>query len=142
MSDSLNEKLVALGTSPMTSSLRIVELLKRPQLNFENLIPILPDLAERVEKVEQARRFEIVQAAEILIKYEGYIKRESELAEKQTRLEYVRFPKGFSFANIDSISIEARQKLDKIHPTTIGQASRIPGVSPADINVLLLLIGR
>jgi tRNA uridine 5-carboxymethylaminomethyl modification enzyme len=142
MSDSLNEKLVALGTSPMTSSLRIIELLRRPQLNFENLIPILPDLAARVEKVEAARRFEIVQAAEILIKYEGYIKRESELAEKQTRLEYVRFPKGFSFANIDSISIEARQKLEKIHPTTIGQASRIPGVSPADINVLLLLIGR
>jgi tRNA uridine 5-carboxymethylaminomethyl modification enzyme len=126
----------------MTSSLRIIELLRRPQLNFENLIPILPDLAARVEKVEAARRFEIVQAAEILIKYEGYIKRESELAEKQTRLEYVRFPKGFSFANIDSISIEARQKLEKIHPTTIGQASRIPGVSPADINVLLLLIGR
>jgi tRNA uridine 5-carboxymethylaminomethyl modification enzyme len=142
MSDSLNEKLVALGTSPMTSSLRIIELLRRPQLNFENLIPILPDLAARVEKVEAARRFEIVQAAEILIKYEGYIKRESELAEKQTRLEYVRFPKGFSFANIDSISIEARQKLEKIHPATIGQASRIPGVSPADINVLLLLIGR
>lgn len=142
VSPQLNVRLEALGTAPMTSSLRIVELLRRPQLNFANLAPLLPDLAARIGQVEEARRYEIVQAAEILIKYDGYIRRERELAEKQARLEYVRFPSGFSFSSIEAISTEARQKLDRIRPVTIGQASRIPGVSPADINVILLMLGR
>ena len=95
-----------------------------------------------LEQVEQDRREEILQAAEILIKYGGYIERERELADKQTRLEYVRIPDGFDYGKVTAISTESRQKLSRIRPATIGQASRIPGVSPADVNVLLILLGR
>ena len=103
-------------------------------------------LVDRIGKVDAphdgARRKEIVQAAEILIKYSGYISREAEMADKQKRLEDVRIPAGIDFGKMEAISTEARQKLTKIRPRTVGQASRIPGVSPADISVLLLLIGR
>ena len=142
MNHELNGRLVELGTSPLTASLRAIELLRRPQLNFRKLAEIVPGVARRLEQVEQDRREEIVQAAEILIKYGGYIERERELADKQTRLEYVRIPDGFDYGKVTAISTESRQKLSRIRPATIGQASRIPGVSPADVNVLLILLGR
>ncbi|MDE6835645.1 MAG: tRNA uridine-5-carboxymethylaminomethyl(34) synthesis enzyme MnmG, partial [Muribaculaceae bacterium] len=138
----INESLEEMGTTPLSASMRLIELVKRPQLSLENLALLLPKLAKKIEAIEEGRRKEIVEAAEILIKYEGYISRERELAEKQMRLEYVRIPAGYDFDTIQALSTEARQKLTRIRPATIGQASRIPGVSPADINVLLLLLGR
>lgn len=137
-----NEALVSLGTSPLSASVKVADLIRRPQLNFANLGGILPMLKARVGKIEEARRAEIVEAAEILIKYEGYIKRERELADKAKRLENVKIPGSFDFAAVKAISTEGRQKLTAIRPKTIGQASRIPGVSPADINILLLMLGR
>lgn len=150
----INELLASLGTAALTASVRLIELIKRPQLNIALLAQYLPALAERIdiivkdncesdEEIEiEQMRYEVVQAAEILIKYEGYIKRERELADKQSRLEYVPIPAGFDYESIQALSIESRQKLSRIRPANIGQASRIPGVSPADINVLLLMIRR
>ena len=140
--EKINRRFEELGTAPLTASLRLIELLKRPQLNFEILKELIPRLSSRIDDVEEGRRKEIVEAAEILIKYEGYISRERDLAEKQMRLEYVKIPENFDYAEINALSTEARQKLDRIRPATIGQASRIPGVSPSDINVLLLLLNR
>ncbi len=142
MGEEINDFLTAKGTSPLTASCRLVDLLRRPQLDFATLIPAIRPLAKRVGEIEEARREEIITAAEILIKYDGYIKRERDLADKQTRLEHLHIPDQFDYLSVTTISTEARQKLDRIRPSTIGQASRIPGVSPADINVLLLLIGK
>ncbi|MBD5386727.1 tRNA uridine-5-carboxymethylaminomethyl(34) synthesis enzyme MnmG [bacterium] len=140
--EKINRKFEELGTSPLTASVRLIELLKRPQLNFGVLKTLIPRLSSRIDDIEERRREEIVEAAEILIKYQGYIDRERELAEKQMRLEYVKIPSGFDYSSIQALSTEARQKLERIRPSTIGQASRIPGVSPSDINVLLLLLNR
>ncbi|MDE5880505.1 MAG: tRNA uridine-5-carboxymethylaminomethyl(34) synthesis enzyme MnmG [Muribaculaceae bacterium] len=142
MGEKINARLVELGTTPLSASIRLVELLKRPQLNFENLSNIISRLRHRIEELPELRRREIVEAAEILIKYGGYIARERELAEKSKRLEYVKLPDGIDYNSILSLSTEARQKLTAIRPATIGQASRIPGVSPADINILLVLLHR
>lgn len=140
--DTVNAKLEEFGTSPLTASVRIIELVRRPQLNFKILSEFIPKLRERILAVEHDRREEIVQAAEILIKYDGYIRRERELAMKNIRLEHVHIPERVDFLSLTALSTEARQKLDRIRPATIGQASRIPGVSPADINVLLLMMNR
>ena len=140
--DEFNAFLAAAGSSPLSVPARLIELLRRPQLDLARLASVIPALAERIGELEEARREEIAEAAEILVKYEGYIKRERELADKQSRLEYVRIPAGFDFEGVKAISTEGRQKLTRIRPETIGQASRIPGVSPADINILLLLLGR
>lgn len=140
--DEMNAFLQECGTTPLTASLRLVELVKRPQLSIMTLAGALSRLRKEIEKIEAGRREEIVEAAEILIKYGGYILRERELAEKQTRLEYVKIPDSMNFEEITAISTEARQKLARQRPATIGQASRIPGISPADINVLLLLLNR
>lgn len=142
MTPEFNRFLESKGTAPLNASLRLIELLRRPQLDFRTLIPVIPKLKKRIEEIELQRREEIVQSAEILIKYEGYIRRERELADKQSKLENVHIPDGFNFMDVQAISTEARQKLSLIRPQTLGQASRIPGVSPADINVLQLLIGR
>ncbi|MDE6072186.1 MAG: tRNA uridine-5-carboxymethylaminomethyl(34) synthesis enzyme MnmG [Muribaculaceae bacterium] len=140
--EDVNAFLESVGTTPLNASIRLVELVKRPQLGIVSLSSILPKLAAEINQIEEARREEIVEAAEILIKYGGYIQREKDLAEKQTRLEYVKIPASLNFDEIHAISTEARQKLSRQRPATIGQASRIPGVSPADINVLLLLLNR
>ena len=140
--EKINRRFEELGTAPLTASVRLIELLKRPQLNFEILKELIPRLSSRIDDIEEGRRKEIVDAAEILIKYDGYINRERDLAEKQMRLEYVKIPAGFDYSTIMALSTEARQKLSRIRPATIGQASRIPGVSPSDINVLLLLLNR
>ena len=103
---------------------------------------MFPAVAERLERLPDDRRMEIAEAAEILLKYEGYIKREDLIADKIRRLEQIKLGDRFDYTTIQSISTEARQKLQRIRPATVAQASRIPGVSPADINILLLLCGR
>lgn len=140
--EEMNSFLVENGTTPLSASVRLVELVKRPQLSITALACSLSRLAKEIGRIEEERREEIVESAEILIKYGGYILRERELAEKQSRLEYVRIPKSMDFEGLTALSIEARQKLARRRPATIGQASRIPGISPADINVLLLLLNR
>ena len=142
MGEKINESLKALGTAPLSASVKLYDLLKRPHLDFSNLAPIIGRLRRRIEEIEAGRREEIVESAEILIKYGGYIDRERELAEKARRLEYVKLPDDINYHTLLSLSTEARQKLDKVRPSTIGQASRIPGVSPADINILLVLLHR
>ncbi len=137
-----NAFLEKCGTTPLAYSVKLVELIKRPQLTIDLLASEIKPLLMQIEKIEDERREEIVEAAEILIKYGGYILRERELAEKQQRLEYVKIPSSMDFESINALSTEARQKLTAQRPDTIGQASRIPGVSPADINVLLLLLHR
>lgn len=130
MGDKINAKLEELGTSPLSASLRLVELIKRPQLNFSNLSGIISRLKKRMEEIPETRREEIIEAAEILIKYGGYISRERELAEKSKRLEYVNLPANIDYNSLTSLSTESRQKLTKIRPATIGQASRIPVCHP------------
>lgn len=138
----VQEFLVANGSAPLTAGTRLYELLKRPQLGFAQLIEILPALAVKIDELPENRREEITESAEILIKYEGYILREQESAEKARRLEYVKLPSEFDYSALNALSTEARQKLQLHRPATIGEASRIPGVSPADVNVLLLLMHR
>lgn len=142
MGEEINRRLSDSGTSPLASSVRLVELIKRPQLDIPKLSTMIPELASRLEQIEPGRRDEIVEAAEILIKYGGYIQRERELAEKTMRLEYVKLPESIDYSAMKALSTEARQKLDAIRPGTIGQASRIPGVSPSDVSILLVLLGR
>ena len=144
--EAINNELSLAGTnlelSPLREGCRLEQLVLRPQLGIEILSRHIPALAAAVEKVEAPRRQEIVEAAEVLLKYDGYIRREALLADKFHRLEEVPLGDRFDYASITSLSTEARQKLERIRPLTIGQASRIPGVSPADINILLLLSGR
>jgi len=142
MSAGLNQFLELHGTSPLSASVRLIELVRRPQLGFVMLAEAVPALRKRMGALEPSRCWEIVQAAEILIKYDGYIRRERELADRQARLEHLHIPDRFDYLSVSALSTEARQKLDRIRPATIGQASRIPGVSPADINVLLLLMNK
>ncbi len=137
----INPALESLGTTPLQFGVKLEELIARPQLNFENLQSIVPALKAEIEKIEE-RRTEIVEAAEIRMKYKGYIERERLVADKMHRLENIRIPANYTYDEIQSLSTEARQKLSAIRPTTLAQASRIPGVSPSDINVLLVLMGR
>lgn len=145
-SEELNAALVEMETAPLTASVKVADMVKRPQLTFEKLGDLVPEVRRELDAVDNiedgARRYEIIQAAEIILKYSGYISREADLAAKQKRLENVKIPSGYNFLGIDAISTEARQKLERIRPATIGQAARISGVSPADINILLLLLGR
>ncbi len=138
----INQKLAALNSAPLTASVKVAELIRRPGVDFSLLAEVFQPLRVRMKEIEEERRTEIMLAAEILIKYDGYIKREKENADKQQRLDYVKIPSGFDFMSVSAISTEARQKLDRVRPETIGQASRIPGVSPSDINVLLIILGR
>lgn len=138
--DELQDFLEQAGTGRLSGSVKIADLIRRPQLNFENLIPLIPSLERRCSEIDSDRRDEIIESAEILLKYSGYISRERESADRMLRLEKVRIPESLDFSSIAAISTEARQKLDKIRPATIGQASRIPGVSPSDINVLLVML--
>ena len=137
----INSSLEALGTTPLMFGVKLEDLVARPQLNFQNLQEIIPELKAHFDLIED-RREEIIEEAEIRIKYKGYIDRERQVAEKMHRLENIRIPVSFDFNSIQSLSTEARQKLTAIQPTSLAQASRIPGVSPSDINVLLVLMGR
>lgn len=137
----INPALEKLGTTPLQFGVKLEDLIARPQLNFQNLMPIIPQLREFIDKLPN-RKEEIAEAAEIRIKYKGYIEREKLVAEKMHRLENIKIKGHFDYNNIQSLSTECRQKLTAIDPETLAQASRIPGVSPSDINVLLVLMGR
>ena len=138
----INPALESLGTAPLKQGVKLYDLILRPQLDISKLSEIVPHLKQFLETVEDERRNEIVEAAEILIKYQGYIDRERVIADKIRRLESVRLKGKVVYNDIKSLSTEARQKLTRIDPETIAQASRIPGISPSDINILLLLLGR
>ncbi len=141
----INNALEAMGTTPLRQGCKLIDILNRPQVTIGNIAPHVPALQRNIEKATELysnRKDEILEAAEILIKYNGYIERERIIAEKIGRLESIKIKGKFDYASIQSLSTEARQKLTKIDPETIAQASRIPGVSPSDINVLLVLCGR
>ena len=127
---------------PVQEGCKLKALVLRPQLTIGLLATALPPLREKIEELPPDRRKEIVEAAEILLKYEGYIRREDQIADKIRRLEAIKLGDRFDYSSINSISTEARQKLQRIRPATVAQASRIPGVSPSDINILLLMCGR
>ena len=137
----INDALERFGTTPMQFGTTIASLVARPQLSLEQLASAIPTLQEAL-LTNDARQAEIVEAAEILIKYKGYIERERLVAEKMHRLEDIHIKGHFNYAELHEISTEGRQKLTRINPETLGQASRIPGVSPSDINVLLVLMKR
>lgn len=137
----INEGLEQLGTSPLKQGVKLFDLILRPQLNIANLAPLIPALQRELDKIPN-RKDEIIEAAEILIKYSGYIDREKMIADKINRLENIRIKDKFDYNSIKALSTEARQKLSAIDPETIAQASRIPGISPSDINILLILLGR
>ena len=137
----INPALERLGTTPLQFGVKLEDLVARPQLNFDNLSEIVPEFREVLDRI-QNRREEIAEATEVRIKYKGYIERERQAAEKMHRLENIRIKGHFTYNDIQSLSTEARQKLTAIDPETLAQASRIPGVSPSDINVLLVLLGR
>ena len=137
----INTSLEALGTTPLQFGCKLVDLVNRPQLNLSNLSEIIPQLKEVLDRPNN-RKEEIAEAAEIRMKYKGYIDRERVVAEKMHRLENIKIRGHFNYEELQGLSTECRQKLTKIQPETLAQASRIPGVSPSDINVLLVLMGR
>ena len=137
----INPALESIGTTPLRMGCKLIELIARPQLDFPTLSSIIPELKMQLESPIN-RREEIAEATEIRIKYKGYIERERIVADKMHRLEDIRIRGRFKYAEMNQLSTEARQKLEAIEPETIAQASRIPGVSPSDINVLLVLLGR
>ncbi len=138
--DAMNDRLTALGSASLTQRVKLVDILGRPQVTVDNILPAVPELSSFIREHEMNE--EVVEAAEILIKYSGYIERERIIAGKISRLDDLVIEDKFNYEEIQSLSIEARQKLSKVQPRTIGQASRISGVSPADISVLLILLGR
>ena len=137
----INSALEQLGTTPLHGSTKIADLMGRPQINFTNLSELVPALKAELDRSTD-RKEEIAEAAEIKMKYKGYIERERMVAEKMHRLENIRIKGHFDYENLQSLSTEARQKLRAIEPETLAQASRIPGVSPSDINVMLVMMGR
>ena len=139
--DLINSALESLGTAPLRHGCKLIDLINRPQITIANIAEHIPAFKRMLDKIDD-RKEETVEAAEIDIKYAGYIDRERMIADKNARLENIKIKGRFKYAEINSLSTEARQKLEKIDPETIGQAARIPGISPSDINVLLLLSGR
>ncbi|MBW6535567.1 MAG: tRNA uridine-5-carboxymethylaminomethyl(34) synthesis enzyme MnmG [Mariniphaga sp.] len=138
----VNQLLTSKGTSELKQGVKLFDLILRPQISIFDLIEVITPFKTFLAKVPEERKTEIIQGAEIFIKYEGYINREKALAEKLDKLEHLIIENKFNYGQLKSLSTEARQKLEKINPKTIGQAKRISGVSPSDINVLLILLGR
>lgn len=136
----INDYLKTIGSDPLTQGRKLHDILMRNNTSFETLQEVLPKLKKFIEK--NGMNEEVIEEAEIQIKYKGYIEREKFIAEKLHRLENISIPDNFDYFSMNALTIEARQKLDRIRPTTIGQTSRIPGVSPADVNVLLVKFGR
>jgi tRNA uridine 5-carboxymethylaminomethyl modification enzyme len=134
----MNDWLASVSTTPLQHGCKLIELINRPQVTLENISKEIPDFNELLSTI-QDRREETIEAAEIKIKYRGYIQRERIIADKMVRLENIKIRGKFNYSELLSLSTEARQKLEHIDPETIAQASRIPGVSPSDINVLLVL---
>lgn len=137
----INPALEIIGTTPLKYGCKLFDLINRPQITVQNISEHINALKNIINGIKN-RREEIVEAAEILIKYNGYIARERVIADKMQRLENIKIKGRFDYKNMNSLSIEARQKLERINPETLAQAGRIPGVSPSDINVLLVLLGR
>ena len=141
--DRVNDRFAQLGESPLKQSVKLYDLVLRPRLTIKGLAEMLPELREYIDgHIDPERRSEIVECAEIMMKYQGYIEREQGIADKIRRLEDVKIAGKIDYDTVKSISTEARQKLKRIDPVTIAQASRIPGISPSDINILLLMMGR
>ncbi len=136
----INPALEEIGTTPLRQGCKLSELLSRPQISISNIISHISALQKEADKLDN--KDEILEATEILIKYKGYIERERQIADKMLRLENIKIQGKFDYPNLQQISIEARQKLEAINPVTLAQASRIPGVSPSDINIMLVLLGR
>jgi tRNA uridine 5-carboxymethylaminomethyl modification enzyme len=130
--------LESIGSTPLHEGCKISDLILRPQVSIKGLAEVLPALKEKIADISD----EIVESCEIEVKYAGYIKREQQEAAKLQRLEQIRIPETFNYEEVQSLSTEARQKLTRIRPRSIGEAQRIPGVSPNDISVLLVLMGR
>lgn len=139
--DAINPALLMLGSAPLTHGCKLIDLLSRPQITIGNIMPFIPDFAILLANITE-RKDETIEAAEVKIKYKGYIDRERMIADKIHRLESIHIKGRFDYLSLQSLSTEARQKLVRIDPETLAQASRIPGVSPSDINVLLVLLGR
>ena len=137
----INQMLTENGTSPLKQKRKLIDIILRPQIDIYKILNTVSDLQELVNKIPN-RQNEILEASEILMKYSGYIDREKHIAGKLNRLEHIKIPDNFNFEKVQSLSIEARQKLSNIKPGSIGQASRISGVSPSDISVLLIHLGR
>ncbi len=137
----VNNALTTLGTAPLREGCKLFSLVVRPQLSLQQIASFIPALENEFDQIPN-RKEEIIEAAEIVMKYEGYIERERMIAEKISRLENIQIKGKFDYSTLKALSTEARQKLEKINPETIGQASRIPGISPSDINILLVLLGR
>ena len=137
----INPVMESLGSTPLERGCKLIDLIARPQLSMMSLARHLPKFADLINRIED-RKEEIIEAVEVRMKYSGYIRREREIADKMQRLENIRIRGRFNYESLQSISTEGRQKLKRIDPETLAQASRIPGVSPSDINVLLVLLGR
>jgi tRNA uridine 5-carboxymethylaminomethyl modification enzyme len=137
----VNALLTSACTTPIEHTTRLIDLVLRPQITITMLAGLIPTLRERIDAITEIPD-EVVESAEIQIKYQGYIDRERQAADKLRRLDYVNLPENMDYNSIQSLSTEARQKLSRIRPRTIGDANRIPGVSPNDISVLLVLAGR
>lgn len=137
----INEMLTQNGTTTLKMGCKISELIARPQISIQLLAEMIPSLSDELSKIPN-RKSEIIEATEIKIKYKGYIERENIIAEKMHRLENIKIQNRFDYAQLHELSTEAREKLKRINPETLAKASRIPGVSPSDINVLLVLLGR
>ena len=137
----INSALEGLGTTPLRGGCKLIDLLDRPEITIANIAPHIGAFNQLLDNVSE-RKEETLEAAEIKIKYRGYIERERLIADKMQRLENIRIKGRFDYSTLQSLSTEARQKLAKIDPETLAQASRIPGVSPSDVNVLLVLMGR
>lgn len=138
----INDGLEALGITALKQGCKLIDLITRPQLTINSLAELIPAFKQMLDKLPASRKEEIIEAAEIKIKYDGYIRREQVIADKINRLEHIKIKGKIDYNEIQSLSTEARQKLTKIDPDTIAQASRIPGISPSDINILLVLLGR
>jgi tRNA uridine 5-carboxymethylaminomethyl modification enzyme len=139
--EQINGLLVEKESSPIDQKVKMAYLLLRPQIGLSEMVAHIDSLKPYCSGEDRFEK-ECLEEAEILIKYDSYIQKENELAEKLNRLEYVKLPKDFDFHSLQSLSYESREKLNRYHPETLGQASRISGISPADINVLAIFLGR
>ncbi len=138
----VEELLAEAGSSPLRQGVKLRDLIQRPQLTISSLAEYIAPLRKLIDALPDDRREEIVEAAEILIKYDGYIAREQMLADKLRRLEEVKLRQDIDYSQLKALSTEARQKLARQRPATVGEASRIPGVSPSDVNILLIMMNR
>ena len=136
--DVINAKLAEIGSSPLKQKVRLKSILARPNISMPMLLDVLPEVKEHLSQYDE----ETINLAEVTLKYEGYIKREQEMVDKMNRLEQVKLTDSVNYHDLVSLSMEAREKLTEIRPKTIGQASRISGVSPSDVSVLLVHMGR